>query len=93
MEKRRVLYPRPRDLEVEEMLATQDTLPRAFWLYLAAMALIAAGYADFNLISFHLPTLPGRAVSTVTTPRRRQSFSPYRRPVPDGTWDALASAP
>src|SRR5947207_12274374 len=36
------------------MLVTQDTLPRVFWLYLAAMALIAAGYADFNLISFHL---------------------------------------
>jgi hypothetical protein len=50
----RVLYPRPRDLEVAELPVTQDTLPRVFWFYLAAMALIAAGYADFNLISFHL---------------------------------------
>lgn len=25
-----------------------------FWLYLIAMALVAVGYADFNLISFHL---------------------------------------
>jgi MFS family permease len=50
----RVLYPRPRDLEVAEMPVTQDTLPRVFWFYLASMALIAAGYADFNLISFHL---------------------------------------
>lgn len=50
----RALYPRPRDLEVEETLARSDKLPRAFWLYLAAMGLIAAGYADFNLISFHM---------------------------------------
>lgn len=50
----RAMYPRPRDLEVEETLARSDRLPRAFWLYLAAMALIAAGYADFNLISFHV---------------------------------------
>jgi MFS family permease len=27
--------------------------PRAFWLYLAAVALIAAGYADFPLIAYH----------------------------------------
>jgi len=29
-------------------------LPRAFWLYLAASGLMAAGFADFPLIAFHL---------------------------------------
>jgi MFS family permease len=28
-------------------------LPRLFWIYLAAAALIAAGYTDFPLIAFH----------------------------------------
>jgi predicted MFS family arabinose efflux permease len=28
-------------------------LPRAFWLYLVAAALVAAGFADFSLIAFH----------------------------------------
>jgi MFS family permease len=48
------LYPRPRDLEVST-LETADSrgFPRAFWLYLAAAAAIAAGYADFPLIAYH----------------------------------------
>jgi MFS family permease len=29
-------------------------LPSGFWIYLAAMALMGLGFADFNLISFHL---------------------------------------
>jgi len=29
-------------------------LPRRFWLYLAATALLAAGFADFPLVAFHL---------------------------------------
>ncbi len=28
-------------------------LPRSFWIYLIAAALVAAGFADFQLISFH----------------------------------------
>ncbi len=47
------MYPRPRDLEVEETLAERKGLSRPFWLYLVAMGLIAAGYSDFNLIAFH----------------------------------------
>ena len=31
-----------------------DSEEIAFWFYLAAMSLMAIGYADFNLISFHL---------------------------------------
>jgi hypothetical protein len=48
-------FPHPRSLERESPASPPErSLPRAFWLYLAAMALMAIGYADFNLISFHL---------------------------------------
>lgn len=49
----RVLYPSPRDLERERTILQGKGLPRAFWLYLAATALLAAGYADFALVAFH----------------------------------------
>jgi predicted MFS family arabinose efflux permease len=48
------LYPDPRQLEgpkVPEQDA--DHLPARFWLYLAASALIAAGFADFPLVAYH----------------------------------------
>ncbi len=49
----RHFYPHPRDLEVAPAALTAGPLPRRFWLYLAAAALIAAGYADFPLIAYH----------------------------------------
>jgi MFS family permease len=49
----RYLYPNPRDLEVASPhIATKGFRP-VFWWYLAAVALIAAGYADFPLIAYH----------------------------------------
>ncbi|MGH7922148.1 MAG: MFS transporter [Candidatus Dormibacteraceae bacterium] len=51
----RSLFPNPRSLEKHVAVApTGPSLPPVFWLYLLAMALMALGYADFNLISFHL---------------------------------------
>jgi MFS family permease len=47
-------YPRPRDLEPTTVLPTEGHWPRAFWLYLLAAALVAAGFADFPLIAYHL---------------------------------------
>lgn len=49
------VYPNPRDFEPPSPadLHTKG-LPRRFWLYLGAIALVAAGYADFPLIAFHL---------------------------------------
>jgi MFS family permease len=50
----RLLHPRPHELEVrsaETLSATNLTQP--FWIYLVAGAFIAAGLADFSLISFH----------------------------------------
>ncbi|MFZ0495591.1 MAG: MFS transporter, partial [Methylocella sp.] len=49
----RHFYPRPRDLDVAPPNLTAGHLPRRFWVYVAAAALIAAGYADFPLIAFH----------------------------------------
>jgi predicted MFS family arabinose efflux permease len=50
----RVLYPRPHELEKTsgEFLQTKG-FSRAYWIYLAAGILIAAGFADFSLIAFH----------------------------------------
>jgi MFS family permease len=51
----RRLYPNPRELETGgETLPQGRRLPRAFWIYLTSMSLIALGYADFTLVSFHL---------------------------------------
>jgi predicted MFS family arabinose efflux permease len=50
----RVLYPRPHELEEKssELLETKG-FSKAFWIYVAAGAFIAAGFADFSLVSFH----------------------------------------
>ena len=49
----RHFYPRPRDLDVAPPALMADHLPRRFFVYLTAAALIAAGTADFPLIAFH----------------------------------------
>lgn len=49
----RLLYPRPQDLEVNRGPVTASGLSRTFWMYLAAAALVSAGFADFQLIAFH----------------------------------------
>ena len=49
----RLLYPRPEELEREVPDVRTEGLPRVFWLYLAAAALVAAGFADFSLIAYH----------------------------------------
>jgi MFS family permease len=49
----KILYPNPRDLEVKTPEMKTQGLSRIFWLYLVAIGLIAAGYADFPLIAYH----------------------------------------
>jgi predicted MFS family arabinose efflux permease len=49
----RVFYPRPQDLSAGPAEVTTVGLPRVFWIYLAAAALVAAGFADFPLIAYH----------------------------------------
>jgi MFS family permease len=46
-------YPHPRDLEITVPKPTTEGVPRSYWLYLAAAALVAFGFADFPLIAFH----------------------------------------
>jgi len=52
----RWLYPQPRDMEVRvasSATAEGKGLSRVFWLYLAFVAVSVAGYANFQLISYH----------------------------------------
>lgn len=58
----RFLYPHPRDLEATVPELETRGLSRIYWLYLAAMALNAAGYADFPLIGYHF-----QKTSTIST--------------------------
>ena len=50
----RMWYPRPHEFEesATELLATKG-FSRPYWLLTLAGALVAAGFADFSLISFH----------------------------------------
>ena len=62
----RLLHPRPHELEegTGHTFAT-TSLTQAYWIYLAAGALIAAGLADFALIGFHFHkanTVPGNLI-------------------------------
>src|SRR5882724_3977617 len=50
----RLLHPRPHELEQGAAHTfTTTKLTRAYWIYLGAGSLIAAGFADFALIGFH----------------------------------------
>ncbi len=63
----RLSYPHPEHLESSApKLSTSDRMPRVFWLYLLAAALVAAGFADFPLIAYHFEK--SRIVSTELVP-------------------------
>ena len=50
----RILYPSPRDLEITKLFQMETKgLSKVYWLYLFAVALNGAGYADFPLIAYH----------------------------------------
>ena len=50
----RVLHPSPHELEQEGPdFSEAKGFPKAFWIFIGAGALIAAGFADFSLIAFH----------------------------------------
>src|SRR5262249_39708783 len=50
----RLRYPDPHEFEIGTPPLETHGFPRVFWLYLGAIGLIAAGYADFPLIAYHL---------------------------------------
>jgi len=49
----RWLYPRPQELDASPPAISGGGLTSVYWLYLAAAALIAAGFADYPLIAYH----------------------------------------
>ncbi|HWX33068.1 MAG TPA: MFS transporter [Steroidobacteraceae bacterium] len=49
----RYLFPRPHDFELAPPPLEGEGLAPIFWIYIVAVAFIAAGYADFSLIAYH----------------------------------------
>ena len=50
----RAFYPKPEEMEAHPTVSLEaGKLSRRFWLYFTAAGLIAAGFPDFSLISFH----------------------------------------
>jgi predicted MFS family arabinose efflux permease len=62
----RIFHPRPHELETKPEPGFEErAFPGAYWIYLAAGALIAAGFADFSLIAFHFEKANVLSESTV----------------------------
>ncbi len=49
----RFLYPDPHELELKTPELNTKGFKQAYWLYIVAASLIAAGFADFALIAYH----------------------------------------
>ncbi|MEB3213829.1 MAG: MFS transporter [Leptolyngbyaceae bacterium] len=58
-------YPNPREFEMTPQTLSSQGIPRLFWIYLAGVALLALGYADFPLIAFHFQQTEVMAVSDI----------------------------
>jgi MFS family permease len=50
----RIAYPQPRDFETSLAFSKTRNLKPLFWTYLAGVALMALGFADFPLAAFHM---------------------------------------
>jgi MFS family permease len=49
----RFLYPNPSNLEVKKLSVEVQGFSGRYWLYMAAVGLVAMGYADWALVAFH----------------------------------------
>jgi len=49
----RFLYPRPHDLELVQPHLSTKGFKKTYWIYIAGVALLAAGFADFPLVAYH----------------------------------------
>lgn len=51
----RILYPHPQSMELEKQVyrSPEKTFSKKFWIYIAAISCVAAGYVDFPLIAYH----------------------------------------
>jgi MFS family permease len=62
----RMRYPRPHELEARQPVKLKTKgFSKTYWLYVAAGALIAAGFADFSLVAFHFQKTGSVAQSLV----------------------------
>ncbi len=62
----RIFYPRPHELETRTATVLNTSgFSKSYWLYAAAGALVAAGFADFSLIAFHFQTAAVVAQSVI----------------------------
>ncbi|MGB8768554.1 MAG: MFS transporter, partial [Candidatus Korobacteraceae bacterium] len=61
----RFIYPRPKDLETHAATFHAEGFSRAYWIYLGAAALVAAGFADFQLIAYHFQKADAFKVSWI----------------------------
>ena len=50
----RINFPHPHKLENDTKSFQDSKFPSVFWLYLAAVGFVAAGFADYPLIAFHI---------------------------------------
>lgn len=49
----RFLFPKPRDLEDKTPTVSASGYPRSYWLYIAAIGMIALGFAEYPLLAYH----------------------------------------
>jgi len=62
----RVLHPNPEHLEVNTGEVSSEGLTKSYWIYVVGASLVAAGYVDFPLISYHFKQ--DQVLSEVWTP-------------------------
>jgi MFS family permease len=49
----RLIFPAPEDMEPKPFQLQPKGFPKAYWLYVFGIALVAAGFVDFALIAYH----------------------------------------
>jgi hypothetical protein len=64
----RAFYPHPRQLEPVSVELDAHGFAPPFWLYLAAAACIAAGFADYPLIAYHFDKAESVLAAAVAVP-------------------------
>jgi MFS family permease len=47
------LYPKPENIEIKSKSIDSKGFSKKYWIYIAAVVFIAAGYVDFPLVAFH----------------------------------------
>jgi MFS family permease len=61
----RFLYPNPSSLEVKKLSVEVKGFSKSFWFYMAAVGLVALGYADWALVAYHFEAKKLFSESTV----------------------------